>query len=74
MLDDYPAHKTQEVRTQLQTLGITVFFLPPGTTHHIQVLDVGINKPFKSYLRKETISWITQNPNPSSKRGRKEIS
>ncbi len=40
--------------------------------HHIQVLDVGINKPFKNALGKASRQWMIDNP-PTTKRGRPEI-
>ena len=34
-------------------LGTLVILLPPGETSKVQVLDVGINKPFKLRVREE---------------------
>ncbi len=72
ILDDYTAHKTARVKDAFSQLGTFVIMLPGGTTHHIQVLDVGINKPFKSALRKATREWMLLN-GPQNKRGRPQI-
>jgi hypothetical protein len=72
ILDDYNVHQTAKVKEALNKLGTFVILLPGGTTNHIQVLDVGINKPFKNALRKASRQWMIDNP-PTTKRGRPEI-
>jgi hypothetical protein len=71
--DDYAVHETEKVRNELAKLGTFVIMLPGGTTNHIQVLDVGINKPFKTALRNASRKWLMHNPLTDTKRGRPDI-
>ena len=72
LLDDYRAHKTKKVSEELSKLGTVLFLMPGGTTSHIQVLDVGVNKPFKTALKNDTTRWMIDNGS-QEKRGRDKI-
>jgi hypothetical protein len=48
LLDSFKVHKLSSVRRYIEDLGCTIMYIPPGTTGRAQVLDVGINKPFKN--------------------------
>ncbi|GAU94977.1 hypothetical protein RvY_06671 [Ramazzottius varieornatus] len=50
--DRAPAHGSFESQLLLENLGIEQMFIPAGLTGTYQPLDVGVNFPFKSYLRK----------------------
>jgi hypothetical protein len=53
ILDQYHVHKTARVLDALASDGTQVVHLPPAETGTLQVLDVGINKPFKeNFIRK----------------------
>jgi hypothetical protein len=39
------------------------YSIPLGYTSKLQVMDVGINKPFKDYLCCELEAWMLRNPN-----------
>jgi DDE superfamily endonuclease len=52
MLDAFKVHQMGSVHTAIQMLGCLVCYLPAGTTSACQVLDVGVNKPFKDLIRK----------------------
>jgi tryptophan synthase beta subunit len=44
--------------TALQILGAEVEFIPAGYTSILQAMDEGLHKPFKQYLREESLSWM----------------
>jgi hypothetical protein len=46
----------------LQQIGIEVDFIPAGYTPVLQVLDKGVRKPFKQYLKEESIAFMVNNP------------
>jgi hypothetical protein len=46
----------------LQQIGIEVDFIPAGYTPILQVLDKGVHKPFKQYLKEESIAFMVKNP------------
>jgi len=39
-----------------------VDFIPVGYTACLQVLDKGVNKPFKQFVRDDSIAWLQQAP------------
>jgi hypothetical protein len=43
--------KHHNISEALGKLKMILLLLPPEETSHIQVLDIGVNKPFKTYLR-----------------------
>jgi hypothetical protein len=47
LLDACSAHFAPSVSSKFAELGTLVIPLPPGETSKVQVLDVGVNKPFK---------------------------
>ena len=53
LLDSFKAHKTTQVLNALTACNTVVNFIPPGYTSKLQTLDVGVNKPFKGYLKEE---------------------
>jgi hypothetical protein len=48
ILDQFTVHKTNSVLSALGKLGTVAILLSPGETSKLQILDVGINKPFKN--------------------------
>lgn len=61
MMDNYTAHLTGPVRDALHANGVLLLPLPPNTTSLVQILDVGVNKPFKDYYRREMQIWQVEN-------------
>ena len=51
LLDHCTSHMTAKVMKRLGDLRTIVDYVPPGYTSKLQVMDVGINGPFKTYLR-----------------------
>ena len=69
VIDSYSAHRTDSVLGALQSLGVHVLFIPGGLTGYIQPLDVGVNAPFKHWIRE---TWSNGDPNESrSPRGKR---
>jgi hypothetical protein len=60
MLDDFSAHHVQPVKEALNSLGTAVENIPPGYTGALQVLDVGVNKPFKDSFNKLENDYMLQ--------------
>jgi len=51
ILDMFQAHLTAHVQWTLAQCGTIVEYIPGGYTSKLQAMDVGINKPFKDYMR-----------------------
>jgi hypothetical protein len=59
------ALQTIEAKTMM---GIDLLTFPAHTTHRLQLLDVSVFIPFKSYFRDEKATWMGQNPKIEVKR------
>ena len=51
IMDEYRVHLMGSCLNKIQEKGTEIDFIPSGYTSQLQVLDVGINKPFKNYMR-----------------------
>lgn len=69
MLDAAPGHKTEPVLDKFKKLNTTVAMIPGGLTKKLQVLDIAVNKSFKSYLRKEWEQWMISGYHQFTKAG-----
>jgi hypothetical protein len=69
MMDNFSVHQTQKVRDNVSELGTLISMLPPNMTSRVQVLDVGINKPFKDNMRWFYSNFFVENAelNPKPK-------
>jgi len=54
VMDTFSAHMTDKVKDAFKKCNTKLLFIPGGCTSVLQPLDIGINKPFKSYIRQ---SW-----------------
>jgi DDE superfamily endonuclease len=63
LLDDFGVHLTATVKEAFLKLKTEVDIIPPGYTSVLQVMDVGINKPFKDYTRRQYDEWCEMNTN-----------
>jgi hypothetical protein len=61
-LDQSSVHMQHNNTTALQQIGVEVEFIPPAYTSVLQVLDKGVHKPFKQYLREESMAFMLRNP------------
>jgi hypothetical protein len=50
-LDEFTVHLMGECRAAIQAWGTEVIMIYPSYTSKLQVMDVGVNKPFKDHLR-----------------------
>jgi hypothetical protein len=58
--DNFGGHIKREVKRYLKKEFplIRVFLLPPNTTSILQPLDMGVNKPFKNYIKTKYLDWL----------------
>jgi hypothetical protein len=59
LLDAYRCHMMASVVSKISELGIEVIHIPGGCTGLCQLLDVGMNKPFKHRIRDLWEEWMT---------------
>ena len=57
-LDSYCCHMMNSVVKTIQDLGVEVEHIHGGCTSLCQPIDIGINKPFKAFLRKAWEKWM----------------
>ena len=57
-LDSYHCHMMNSVVNAIQDLGVEVEHIPGGCTSLCQLVDIGINKPFKAFLCKGWEKWM----------------
>jgi hypothetical protein len=53
VLDSLSSHRTRAVVSAISQLGINLLYIPGGLTSQFQPLDVGVNGPFKHWVREE---------------------
>jgi DDE superfamily endonuclease len=57
ILDEFSAHLTSSTRQAIADCGCHLETIPGGYTWKLQVMDVGINKPFKGQFRDRFDHW-----------------
>ena len=60
--DEFSVHLMRQTVHAVQESGTQVDFVPGGYTGAVQILDKGINKPFKDYIKREQIQFMIDNP------------
>lgn len=55
--DLFAAHRDDRVRSFLRNSGVDVIYIPGGCTGLCQVMDVAINRPFKTFIRNAYVRW-----------------
>ena len=67
LIDSFSAHESEEFMEMAKDNNVDVIIIPGGCTSKIQPLDVCLNKPFKSILRKKWLesieAQVEANPN-----------
>ena len=59
VLDAFRCHKTDMVKKELRQMKSSLAVIPGGMTSMLQPLDVSINKPMKTLLRKRWNDWYS---------------
>ena len=62
LIDVCTSHMTHAVHKALTDCKTEAEFIPPGFTSKLQVMDVGLNKPFKDQICHLVESFLTRNP------------
>jgi DDE superfamily endonuclease len=57
ILDEFAGHMTSEVRDAVSSVGGHLILIPGGYTWKLQVMDIGLNKPFKNKIRDIYDDW-----------------
>ena len=57
--DVFAAHRVEPVLHNLEENNILVIFVPPNCTDSLQPLDVSINKPFKTEIKRHFVKWYS---------------
>jgi predicted RNA-binding protein YlxR (DUF448 family) len=61
MMDNFKAHLVSSVRKELAENGWLQLNLPANMTSRVQILDVGVNKPFKDRMRSYYNQFLIDN-------------
>ena len=61
IIDSFVVHLTGRIRNLVSNLETELEIVPPGFTSKLQVMDVGINKPFKDRIRHSVEDFLTSN-------------
>ena len=74
IVDQMSAHQTPAVKRAIEKCGSLLEFIPKGYTSLLQVCDVGLNKPFKDYMRSIVNDWMVINDDVALKPHRPTVS
>ena len=69
VLDAFQGHKTDKTKRALKQKNTTLAIIPGGMTSILQSLDVSINKPMKSSLRRRWNDWMISGTHTYTKSG-----
>jgi hypothetical protein len=58
LLDSFTTHMTGPVQHAFEECNTKVDFIPPGFTSKLQMVDVGVNRPFKIGMRMQFDDWV----------------
>ena len=61
IMDECAVHKCHECVQQIQSCGTDVEYILGGYTGTLQVLDIGINRPFKTHVCKKYEEFMVSN-------------
>jgi transposase-like protein len=61
MMDEFSVHLMQECVDPIRECGTEIDFILGGYTSKLQILDVGVNKPFKGYVKKSYERFMVGN-------------
>lgn len=58
IMDQMKVHLLPSVKKAIEDCGTILEFIPAGYTSRLQVCDIGLNKPFKDYVRRAVHEWL----------------
>ena len=58
LLDSYHCHVMASVVNEIQDLGVEGEHIPGSCTYLCQLVDIGINKPYKKHMRQQWELWM----------------
>lgn len=58
IIDQMSVHCMPTVKKAIEDCGTLLEFIPKGYTSVLQVCDIGLNKPFKDYMRAAVNEWM----------------
>ena len=58
IIDQMKAHLLPTVKRAIENCGTILEFIPAGFTSRLQVCNIGLNKPFKDYIRATVHEWL----------------
>ena len=62
LMDEFQVHLMATSLNAIKDCGTAVDFICGGYTSKLQVLDVGVNKPFKGFVRNAYEDWMVAHP------------
>ncbi|GFU89545.1 HTH CENPB-type domain-containing protein [Trichonephila clavipes] len=68
IMDSMKAHASENVKNALKSTPAKIAIIPGGLTKKLQPLDVSINRPFKSKVRKLWEQWMSDGEKTIQKR------
>jgi DDE superfamily endonuclease len=74
ILDSFVVHMTSKVREAFSRSKTEIDYVPEGFTSRLQVMDVGVNKSFKIYIRVAFDDWLVANSERRIKPTRQVVS
>jgi hypothetical protein len=62
LMDEFSAHMTDKVKTAIYKCDTEIDFIIGGYTSKLQVMDVGLNRPFKDEYRRRFGAFMVTSP------------
>lgn len=70
ILDSMSTHRLESIKTSLNCASTHLAFIPGGLTSKLQPLDISVNHPFKSFIRKKWNEWMKSGDHTFTKSGK----
>lgn len=74
IIDQMKVHMLPSVKKAIEDCGTILEFIPAGYTSRLQVCDIGLNKPFKDYLRRTVHEWLVHRREMTARPDRATVS
>ena len=63
IMDNIKGQITEAMTELLESHRIHTYLIPPNTTNRLQLMDISLNKPAKSFLKKQFEMWYSHQVN-----------